>query len=517
MDSSVGTQRHHLTTRFMLVASAALLAIGLFARSFPGPVAAQAPPGPVVFDANLGVRTVVSGLTSPITMAFLGPNDFLITEKATGQVKRVVNGAVVATAVDLAVNNNSERGLLGIALHPDFATTHWVYLFWTCVTPPAATPNTPQHDCAAIPQTGADSGDVLATALLGNRVDRFVWNGTTNTLTFNQHIIALRAFQFDQTNGRARGNHNGGVIRFGPDGRLYIIFGDNGRRGQLQNLVNGPFGPGIPDDQFGGPEPDDEHLTGVILRLNDDGSTPSDNPFIGVTQAVSAEALANIHKIYAYGVRNSFGMAFDPESGALWDQQNSDDSFDELNRVEAGANMGWVQVMGPLARVAEFKQIETTLGAQDLQQLRWPPANIADTPAEARARLFMLPGAHYDDPEFSWKYAVAPAGIGFMNGRGIGPQYAGDLFVGAALPTLDAGYLFHFNLTGNRRKIGVDDPRLEDRVADNAAKFDPTESETLRFGSGFGVGTDIQTSPSGTLYVVSISSGNVYEIFRRGQ
>jgi len=514
MHSSVGTQRGRSAKRFTLLASTAVLAVGLFARFFLGSVAAQAPAGPVVFDSNLRVRTVVSGLQTPVTMAFLGANDFLITEKATGLVKRVVNGAVVATALDLAVNNNSERGLLGIALHPDFATTHWVYLYWTCATPPAPTPNTPQHDCAAVPQTGADSGDVLATALLGNHVDRFVWNGATNTLTFDRNIIALHAFQFDQTNGRARGNHNGGVIRFGPDGKLYIIIGDNGRRGQLQNLVNGPFGPGIPDDQFGGPAPDDEHMTGVILRLNEDGSTPADNPFIGVTQGASAAAIANIHKIYAYGVRNSFGMAFDPESGNLWDEQNGDDTFDEVNRVEPGANLGWVQVMGPISRVAEFKQIETTLGARDLQQVRWPPTNIADTPDEARARLFMLPNAHYEDPEFSWKFAVAPAAIGFMDGRGIGPQYSGDLFVGASTPVLDGGYLFHFNLTGNRRKIGVDDHRLDDRVADNLAKFDATESESLRFGSGFGVGTDIQTSPSGTLYVVSLSSGNVYEIFR---
>lgn len=108
---------------------------------------------------------------------------------------------------------------------------------------------------------------------------------------------------------------------------------------------------------------------------------------------------------------------------------------------------------------------------------------------------------------------MAPAGIGFVKGDGLGPQYANDLFVGASRPTLDAGYLFRFNLTGNRRKIGVDDPRLEDRVADNLAKFDPTESETIRFGTGFGVGTDIQTSPAGTLYVVSLSNNVVYEIF----
>jgi glucose/arabinose dehydrogenase len=127
----------------------------------------------------------------------------------------------------------------------------------------------------------------------------------------------------------------------------------------------------------------------------------------------------------------------------------------------------------------------------------------------------MLPGAHYDDPEFSWRLAVAPAAIGFLSGRALGPQYDGDLFVGASRPTLQEGYLFRLNLTGNRRMIGVDDPRLDDRVADNNAKFDITESESLQFGAGFGVGTDIQTGPNGNLFVVSLSHGVVYEIARR--
>jgi glucose/arabinose dehydrogenase len=255
-------------------------------------------------------------------------------------------------------------------------------------------------------------------------------------------------------------------------------------------------------------------LTGVILRLNDDGSTPTDNPFFTAGALRGGPAGANLQKVFAYGIRNSFGMAFDPKSGDLWDEQNGDDSFDEINRVEPGSNLGWVQVMGPIDRIAEFKEIETTFGTRDLQQLRWPPTNIADSPAEALSRLFMVPGAHYNDPEFSWKWAVAPAAIGFLDGRALGPQYDGDLFVGAARTTLDGGYLFHLNLTGNRRMIGVDDPRLEDRVADNTAKFDATESESLRFGRDFGIGTDIQTSPSGTLYVVSLSNGAVYEIFR---
>ncbi|PYQ96091.1 MAG: hypothetical protein DMF97_15910, partial [Acidobacteria bacterium] len=166
-----------------------------------------------------------------------------------------------------------------------------------------------------------------------------------------------------------------------------------------------------------GPEPDNAHLTGVVLRLNDDGTAPADNPFVPISGAVAAragvEAGENIKKVFAYGIRNSFGMAFDPISGALWIQMNGDDTFDEIERVDAGLNSGWVQIIGPAARIAEFKGIETTFGGRNLQQLRWPPTNLAGTPAEARSRLFMLPGAHYSDPAFSWRWAVAPAGIGF--------------------------------------------------------------------------------------------------------
>jgi glucose/arabinose dehydrogenase len=616
---------------------------------------------PSLVDPNLGVRTVVEGLDQPTTMAFLGANDFLVLEKATGQVKRVVNDVVQSTVLDLAVNSGSERGLLGIALHPDFADNGFVYLYWTEST------------------TGADSTMLSETPLLGNRVDRFHWDGSA--LTMDQNIIQLRAlqpaFEREPTPAAGRGNHDGGVIKFGPDGKLYIFIGDVGRRGWLQNLLNGPYQPGDPlfgtDDNFGGPEPDDAHLTGSILRLNDDGSTPADNPLIGTghvfvarlegsqevpPNASTARGFAafflnreqtalrfivtvagldftgtqtadpsdnlvaahihapaprganagvrfgffgqpfndtnpndvvvipfpsgvggtifskwdapegnnttltaqlpsilaglsyinfhttrlpggevrgqieenlqvtnNIHKVFAYGLRNSFGFDFDPMSGNLWLEQNGDDAFTELGLVEPGMNGGWIQVMGPLARIDQFKLIETTMFGGNLQQSRWPPTNIADSPEEAQARMVMLPGAHYSDPEFSWKFEIAPAGIGFMTGRALGPQYDGDLFVGAARPFLEGGFLWHFNLTGNRQKIAVDDPRLEDRVADNLDKPSPTdpeanrramiESESLLFGRNFGVGTDIKTGPNGNLFVVSLSNGAIYEIFRR--
>ena len=486
---------HHLRSmwRVLVLAVAAPLALA---------TAAQAQE-PELLDPDLRVRTAVSGLSQPISMAFIGRGDMLVLEKASGQVKRVVDGEVQGVVLDLPVNSASERGLLGIALHPKFRRNGWVYLFWSEST------------------TRADSDSLDGVRLLGNRIDRFEWDG--EALEFDRNILQFRAFQAD-AGQPLRGNHNGGVLRFGPDRKLYAIVGDTGRRGQLQNLVNGPFGPGIPDDQFGGPEPDDGHRTGAIVRLGDDGSAPRDNPFYRVGRSMGGEVGANLQRLFAYGVRNSFGLAFDPRSGDLWEQENGDDSFSELNRVEPAMNSGWVQIMGPASRVAQFKAIETDPTAPQpfapngyfgLQQIRWLPTNIADTPQEALSRLFMLPGAHFSDPELSWKFEVAPGGIGFLDGNGLGREYTHDLFMGGARDLLEGGHLFRIELTGSRREVDTDDPRLADGVADNVNKWELTESESLLFGRNFGVGTDIQTGPDGHLYVVSLSHGSVYEIHRR--
>jgi uncharacterized protein (TIGR03118 family) len=513
---------------------------GLFGALTVNPSSVSPPDAPTMTDLNLHVTTVVSGLDQPTSMVFLGPGELLVLEKASGRVQHVIAGTV-STALDLAVNSASERGLLGIALAPDFARSHAVYLYWTQSS------------------TGADSTSLSQVPLLGNRVDRYIWDPSAETLTADANIIMLHAFQADSPNPCCgtvlgepmRGNHDAGKILFGPDGKLYFQIGDNGRRGQLQNLPGGPFGGGQADDQNGGPAPDNAHLTGAIFRLNPDGTVPDDNPFahvtsqqvasieqragVNLTAAQLAEVVANIRKVFSYGRRNGFGLAFDPITGFLWESENGDDAFDEINRITPGSNGGWIQIMGPVDMVREFRGIEASFtplqgnlpGAGNLalspldpatfipslQQNRWPPTLIAGSPARALRRLFVLPGSYYSDPEFSWRWAVAPAAIGFA-GSGLGPQHAGNLFVGESRTFLDEGYLFEFKFDAARRHFAFPAKSgLADRVDNNDYKFDEGESSALVAGKNFGIVTDIVTGPDNNLYVVSLSNGAVYMIY----
>jgi len=468
-----------------------------------------------MLDSNLQAQAVVTaGIAQPIGIVFLAANDYLVLEKASGQVKRVINGTVQPLPVlDLAVNSNSERGLLSLVLDPDFPSNPSVYIRWTESS------------------TGADSGAVLDVPLTGNRVDRFVWDGST--LRQAENLIRLRSLQTDDiavpghpgtTNAASQGNHNGGVLRFGPDRKLYLFMGDQGRRGWLQNLANGPFltAPQV-DDTFGGPAPDNAHLSGVILRLNADGTAPADNPFFAAGAAMGGEVGANIQKIYSYGHRNGFGMAFDPASSALWETENGDDAFSELNRVIPGMNGGWVQLAGPLNRLSDWKTIETTLFGSANQQARYPPTRGAYSAAVALSRMFMLPGATYVDPELSWKYEIGPAGTVFVQGNALGAEYNGTLWMGSARGFSqvggNGGSLYRMKLTADRLHIDTSaDPRLADRVADNlfrAQKFDGTESETLQIGTGFGTTPDIEQGPDGNLYVASVTDNAIYMISRK--
>jgi len=371
-------------------------------------------------DPTLAVEEIVSGLSGPTAMAFIGPNDLLVLQKHNGTVRRVLDGVLLPGVVlDVAVDQTSERGLLGIALHPTFPATPWVYLYYT--------------------ESGTAGDTSGSPPPVANRVYRFSWNG--QALVDPALILNLPALPGP--------NHNGGVLTFGPDGKLYAVIGDLNHDGQLQNVPSGP--------------PADD--TSVIIRLNDDGTVPSDNPFF--MQG------GNLPRYYAYGIRNSFGLTFDPLTNKLWMTENGPSTYDEINLVEPGFNSGWVPIRGPLARSSQGTD-----------------------------SLFQLPGSSYADPKFSWFDTVAPTALLFLNSPQLGESYVNDLFVG----DINSGNLYRFRLTAARDGIQLEQSGLTDLVADPA-----DDVQEISFGTDFGGITDLKIGADGRLYVLSFA-GTIFAV-----
>ena len=251
--------------------------------------------GPAMTDEALGVEVAASALTEPTAIGFIGPDEYFVTEKSTGEVHRVQGGEIGEPVLDLAVNFFDERGLLGLAVHPQFADNGYVYLYWT-----ASGEGEGEEG-----MLGPDTDDEFTLPDLGNRVDRFAWDG--EQLTWDMNIVRMRSNTLDaDTSGRIRGNHDAGPLVFGQDGTLFIVNGDQNLRGELQNI----------EGQGG---LDAANWTGVVLRVNDDGAIPDDNPFVAAAAGMDGEAAENLARIWAYGVRNSFGLAIHPETGELWE------------------------------------------------------------------------------------------------------------------------------------------------------------------------------------------------------
>jgi len=227
----------------------------------------------------------VTGLTNATAFAQAGDGRFFVAEQ--GGNLRVVKNGVLLSAPFVTVGNidqQGERGLLGVALDPAFATNGYVYLYHT----------------------------VVAGGVSHNQVSRFTANGDVAAAASEQVLIDLPALS-------SASNHNGGAMHFGIDGKLYIGVGENAAPAKAQDLAD-PFG--------------------KLLRFNSDGGIPLDNPFYA-TQSGLARA------VWAYGLRNPFTFAVQPGTGRIHINDVGQNTWEEINLGVPGANYGWPGSEGP--------------------------------------------------------------------------------------------------------------------------------------------------------------------------
>ncbi|MDN5846750.1 MAG: PQQ-dependent sugar dehydrogenase [Candidatus Nitrosocosmicus sp.] len=431
-----------MVTSSILVTTPVSLAFGAYAKA---PIS---PTGPTVSDENLAVEKVVDGLDIPTSMAFLGPNDILVTEKETGKVKRIINGQIQETPlIDLDVATSIERGLLGIAVskqqqgeagQPDGKT--YVFLSYTE---------------SGNDEDGSDLED--GAEPLGNRLYRYEY-------VDGKLVNPILLLDLTANPPNDRGEHNGGKIRIGPDNNVYFMVGEvGGHRTQAQNVADGPEPNGL----------------GGVLRITQDGDVVNDD----ISPIFGDEIPLSLY--YAMGIRNSFGMDFDPLTGNLWDTENGPDTGDEINLVFPGFNSGWVQVQGFM---------EDNLLTRDN--------------APSLDDLVYFGKSKYADPKFAWEWPIGITALKFLNSDKLGTEYQNDMFVG----DINNGLLYRFTLNEARNNIVLDSTysgnlqALEDNRIQN-----PKENLPLIFGQGFGGITDIQVGPDGYLYILSYE-GSLYKI-----
>lgn len=226
---------------------------------------------------------VTGGLSEPTAMAF-APDGRLFVAEQDGDLRVIKDGVLLPTPfLSVTVSSVGERGLLGVAFDPDFETNRFVYVYYTATSP-----------------------------AIHNRVSRFTASGDVAAPGSETVILELN-------NLSGATNHNGGALHFGPDGRLYIATGENANGAHAQTLAN---------------------LLGKILRIEKNGSIPSDNPFFNTASGVN-------RAIWALGLRNPFTFSFQPGTGRMLINDVGQSTWEEINEGIAGSNYGWPATEGP--------------------------------------------------------------------------------------------------------------------------------------------------------------------------
>ena len=432
--------------KFILIAlsvfSFAIISTGLAPAS--SQLVTQFHEGPQIKDQNLKVELVSGGkIEFPTSMAFLGPNDILVLEKNNGTVKRVVNGSVLPEPLlDVTVANKHERGMLGIAVAPRPILNEDPK---NSISNETGTVNVFLYYTESRYKDGEDVTD--GKEPLGNRLYRY-------QLVNNKLVNPKLLLDLPTT---PTAIHNGGKIAIGLDGNIYITTGDLGifdleqLPTQAQNIKEGKEADG----------------SGGILKITQDG------------RPINGGILGNLHPLnmyYAYGIRNSFGIAMDPITGNLWDTENGPYNGDELNLVLPGFNSGWGKVQGTWA--IKNQSIGRVFHEDD-ELVNYNGIGV------------------YSPPKFVWNNTVGPTGIAFLNSTRLGKNYENDMFVG----DFHNGYLYHFNLSQDRSKLSLQNP-LGDKMANTRE-----EIEKIIIAKGFGGITDLEIGPDGYLYVLSLHFG----------
>jgi glucose/arabinose dehydrogenase len=419
---------------FSILASLALgvVPIDYYFTPASGSITIKSPQIPILKDPKLKAEVVFKGLKFPTSMAFLGPDDILVLEKNNGTVRRIVGGKTLPEPLlDVNVATKEERGMLGIAVAKHDHGPTYVFLYYT--------------------EAATKDGDDVSEGKqpLGNRLYRYELeqNKLVNPKLFLNLPVSHDAL------------HNGGKVLIGPDKNVYVGVGDLEHPTEAENYESGL-------------KPDG---TGGILRITQDSVAVKSNP-LGNADPV------NLY--YAYGIRNSFGMDFDPLTGKLWDTENGPGYGDEINLVEPGFNSGWARVQGIWQPIKHnYYPGNITLN----------PDNLVDFDGKGKYRL----------PEFTWYNNTGPTAIKFFDSNKLGKEYKDGIFVG----DFHKGNLYHFDLNKKRTQLTLKG-QLDDKVANNTK-----ELQNIIFGQGFGAITDIQVGPDdGYLYVVSISYGAIYRI-----
>jgi aldose sugar dehydrogenase len=385
---------------------------------------------PRVFDSPLKVEQVAEGLDLPTTMAFLGPDDFLVLEKDKGTVVRVNNGIISSQPLlDVNVANSVERGMCGIAVSKNGSTTY-VFLYFTEID-------------------GNDGDDRKGKVPVGNRLYRYEL--VNDKLVNPVLLLDLPAIPGPR--------HNGGAIEIGPDQNIYVPVGD----------IDGSFIAGFVATKT---QNVDDGVTADgrngILRITQDGKA--------VGEGILGGSMP-LRLYYAYGIRNSFGLDFDPITGFLWDTENGPHEGDEINLVHPGFNSGWQQIYGFSSTLKKFDANElVTFGGR----------------------------GKYEEPKVVWAKSTGLTSIIFLDSDKLGAEYKDDMFVG----DVHNGRIYHFKLNNERNDLLLPQSL--------ASKFieSPVNpgAEEIVFGDGFSGVTDLTVGPDGYLYVVSIGQGKVYRI-----